>query len=101
MVEGDIFTSPVIFALQEAMNRFEGSDDENDKIIYEGLRRSKTVWENILIHGLDFYGMTYEQFCDQFDKKKFIMFLSEDEVQDYNKAIEIMNIMRREIRSLL
>ena len=101
MVKGDTFTAPINFALQETMKRFENSDDVNDKIIYEGLRRSKAVWENIRIHGLDICGMTYEEFCDQFDKKKFIMFLSEDEVKDYNKAIEIMNIMRKEIRTLL
>lgn len=47
MVKGDTFTAPINFALQETMKRFENSDDVNDKIIYEGLRRSKAVWENI------------------------------------------------------
>ena len=41
MVKGDTFTVPINFALQETMKRFENSDDVNDKIIYEGLRRSK------------------------------------------------------------
>ena len=52
VVKGDIFTVPINFALQETMKRFENSDDENNKIIYEGLRRSKAVWENIRINGL-------------------------------------------------
>ena len=41
MVEGDIFTSPIDFALQETMKRFENSDNKNDKFIlnhYEELK---------------------------------------------------------------
>ena len=94
MVKGDIFTMPINFALQEMMNEFENYDNDNDKMIYESLRRSRAIWENIRVHGLDIYGMTYEQFCDQFDKKKNIVFLSDDELKDFNKAVEIMNVMR-------
>lgn len=94
MVKGDIFTSPIDFALQEMIKQFENADNDNDKMIYESLRRSKVMWGNIRIHGLDIYGMTYEQFCDQCDKKKNIVFLSDDEVEDFNKAIEIMKVMR-------
>ena len=94
MVKGDIFTSPIDFALQETMKQFENADNDNDKMIYESLRRSRAMWENIRVHGLDIYGMTYEQFCDQFDKKKNIVFLSDDEVEDFNKAIDIMKVMR-------
>ena len=63
-------------------------------MIYESLRRSRAMWENIRVYGLDICGMTYEQFCDQCDKKKNIVFLSDDEVEDFNKAIEIMKVMR-------
>lgn len=94
MVKGDIFSSPIDFALQETMKRFENSQDKNDKMIYESLRRSKAMWDNIRVHGLDIYGMTYEQFCDQCDKKKNIVFLSDDELEDFNKSVEIMKVMR-------
>ena len=94
MVKGDIFTSPIDFALQETIKQFENCDNDSDKMIYESLRRSKAIWENIRIHGLDICGMTYEQFCDQCDKKKNIVFLSDDEIDDFNKAAQIMNIMR-------
>ena len=94
MVKGDIFTSPIDFALQETIKRFENYDNDSDKLIYESLRRSKAIWENIRIHGLEICGMTYEQFCDQCDKKRNIVFLAEDEVEDFNKAVEIMNVMR-------
>ena len=94
MVKVDIFTSPIDFALQETMKQFENYDNDNDKMIYESLRRSRAMWGKIRVHGLGVYGMTYEQFCDQCDKKKNIVFLSDDEVEDFNKAIEIMKVMR-------
>ena len=94
MVKGDIFTSPIDFALQETMKQFEDSDKDNDKLIYNSLRRSQVMWENIKIHGLEICGMTYEQFCEQCNKKKNIVFLADDEVEDFNKAVQIMNVMR-------
>ena len=93
MVKEDIFTSPIDFALQETMKQFENADNNNNEMIYESLRRSRVMWEKIRVHGLDIYGMTYEQFCDQFATKKNIVFLSDDELKDFNKAVEIMNIM--------
>lgn len=94
MVKGDVFTSPIDFALQEMIKQFENADNDNDKMIYESLRRSRAMWKNIRVYGLNICGMTYEQFCDQCDKKKNIVFLSDDEVKDFNKAIEIMKVMK-------
>ena len=94
MVKVDIFTSPIDFALQETMKQFENADNNNNKMIYESLRRSRAMWKNIRVHGLNICGMTYEQFCDQCDKKKNIVFLSDDEVEDFNKAIKIMKVMK-------
>lgn len=94
MVKGDIFTSPIDFALKTTMKKFENSEDDNDNLIYETLRRSKAMWENIKIHGLEIYGITYEQFCEQCNEKKNIVFLSDDEVENFNKAVQIMNVMK-------
>ena len=94
MVKVDIFTSPIDFALQETIKQFENTDNDNDKMIYESLRRSRAMWKNIRIYGLDICGMTYEQFCDQCDKKKNIVILSDDEVEDFSKVIEIMKVVR-------
>lgn len=94
MVIEDILTSPIDFALQETMKRFENSEDDNDKLIYETLRRSKAMWENIKIHGLEICRMTYEQFVDQCNKKKNIVFLADDELEDFNKAVQIMRVMK-------
>ena len=95
MVKGDIFTSPIDFALQETMKRFENADNDSDKILYEALKRSKAMWENIRINGLEICGMTYEQFCEQLENKKNIVFLSDDEVNNFNKAAQIMGIINK------
>ena len=57
MVKGDIFTSPIDFALQETMKRFENADNNDDKLLYEAMRRSRATWENIRINGLNICGM--------------------------------------------
>lgn len=93
MVKGDIFTSPIDFALQETMKKFENSDDDNEKLLYEMLKRSKAIWDNITINGLGIIGMTYEQFCEQFEHKKNIVFLTDDEVVKFNKAVCIMEVL--------
>ena len=93
MVNGDVFTAPIEFALQKAMKELEESDDKNDKIIYEGLRRSMAVWENIKIHNLQIFGMTYDQFCKQCETKTNIVFLTDDEMQNINKAMRIMKVI--------
>ena len=94
MIKGDIFITPIDFALDLALEKYANSDDSDSKFTYELLRRSKAMWENIRIHGLDVYGMTYEQFCNQFNDKKNIIFMSDDELKDFNKAVEIMKVMR-------
>lgn len=91
MIKGDIFTSPIEFAISKTLETL--GDTENDKIIKEALKRSEKMWEKIRIHGVSICGMTYEQFCKQFEKKKNIIFLSDEELEKYNKAVKIMNIV--------
>lgn len=94
MIKGEIFTSPIEFALQEAIAKYEG--DEENNLLREALKRSKAMWENIRIHGLEIYGMTYEQYCEQLENKRNVIFLTDDEMKDYIKAQKIMNVMRSE-----
>lgn len=89
----DIFKSPIDFALKKTMSEFENSNNDNDKLIYETLRRSKAMWDKIRINGLEICGMTYEQFCEQCEEKKNVIFLSDDELDKFNKAVRIMNIL--------
>ncbi len=91
MIKGDIFTSPIEFAIKKTIETLE--DTEDDRIIKEGLRRSEKMWEAIRVHGLSICGMAYEQFCKQFEEKKNVIFMSDNELDFYNKAIKIMNVL--------
>lgn len=91
MTNGDIFTSPIEFAIGKALKTLGSS--EEDRIIKEGLKRSEKMWETIRVHGLSICGMTYEQFCKQFEKKRNVIFMSDSELKDYNKAVKIMNVL--------
>lgn len=52
------------------------------------------MWENIRINGLEICGMSYEKFYEQLEKKKHVIFISDDEIESFNKAIQIMSVMR-------
>ena len=97
VVNGDIYTSPVIFALQKLMNEIEDADNDGEKFLYEMLRRSKVMWESITINGLEIIGMTYNQFCEQCKEKRNIVFLTDEEVRllsvNLKKAKQIEEIL--------
>lgn len=87
--------TPISFALQETMKRFENSEFEDDKIIYELFKRSKELWEAIKINGIEVYGLTFDEFCVLCKEKNNIVFLTDEEKANYNKAFEIMKILSK------
>ena len=94
MINGDIFTSPIDFAIQTMMKNLENTNNDNDKCIYEALKRSKIMWEKIRIHGLETCGMTYDQFCKQLETNRNIVFLSDSGMDNFKKATQIMEIIK-------
>lgn len=93
MIKGDIFTSPIEFSIKKTLETL--GDSENDKIIKEGLKRSAKIWKSIEFYGISTCGMNYEQFCKQLAEKKNVIFMSDSELENYNKAIKIMNILNK------
>ena len=91
MIKGDIFTSPIEFAIKKTIETL--GDTEDERIIKEGLRRSAKMWETIRISGISKCGMTYEQFCEQFEEKKNVIFMSDEELEVYYKAVKIINVL--------
>ena len=91
----DIFAMSIEFAIDNAMKQYENSEDGNDKIVYRMLQASKQVWENLYIHGLKMWGMTHEKFLEQLKEKRNVIFLTDDEIADYNKAMKIIDVMNR------
>ena len=76
-------------ALQEAIEKYE-----DNKILCDAFKRSKAVWDNISITGLEFFGMTYDEFLKYLEKYKYVIFLTDDEMKDYEKAGQIIDIMK-------
>lgn len=91
MIKGDIFTSPIEFAIKKTIETL--GDTEDERMIKGGLRRSEKMWETIRISGISTCGMTYEQFCEQFEEKKNVVFMSDEELEVYYKAVKIMNVL--------
>lgn len=89
-------TTPISFSLHEILKRFEDSEYEDDKIIYNLLKRSKEMWDNLRINGLEMYGMSFEEFCDICKEKRNIVFLTDAERKNLNKAFEIMRILNND-----
>ena len=89
----EIFTSPIEFSLNETIKRFENPKDEHEKIIYQSLKRSKEMWKNIRVNGLEIYGITFEEFCEQFKEKKNVVFFTDKEMEKYQKALKIMDLL--------
>ena len=91
---GAVFENPLDYALQLAIDKFEGAESECEKIALSSLKRAKMVVDTVMLHGLEFYGLTFDQFCKQCGSKKNVFFLSDDEVKLLNKAFKIMDIMK-------
>ena len=84
----NIFTSPIKFALERTMKESENTTDENDKFIYESLRRANCLFEDVTIHGISICGMTYEDYARQCKDKKNLLFLSDEEFEKYKRIIK-------------
>ena len=89
----DTFAMAIEFAIDNTMKQYKNSEDKNDKIVYRMLQASKPVWKNLYIHGLKMWGMTHERLLEQLKEKNNVVFLSDKEIADYNKAMKIIDVM--------
>lgn len=95
MIKNDnILAAGIELALQETIKKYENSENDSDKLLCSVLERSKVLWESIKLHNLDVYGLSYEDFCKQCEEKRNIIFLSDEEVELFNKALKIMNAIK-------
>ena len=76
-------------ALQEAIEKYE-----DNKFLCDAFKRSKAVWDKISIVGLKGCGMTYDELLERLEKHSNILFLTDDKMVNYNKARQIMDIMK-------
>ena len=90
----DYINYAIQFAINSYKNNYGDSKCFSDRLFLECLKRSEVVWSSLRIHGLEFYGLTYDEFCKQCEEKNHIVFLSDDEAKLLNKAFEIMDIIK-------
>lgn len=76
-------------ALQEAIEKYR-----DNKLLCDAFKRSKAVWDNISITCLEFLGMTYDEFLEYLESHSNILFLPDDKMKDYNKALQIIDVMK-------
>ena len=89
----DEFSSTIAFAIREAMQQFEGKNDERSKVMYRCLQASEEVFYNLYIAGIDLFGKPYERFLEELKEKRNVVFLTDEEAKNYNKAMKIIDIM--------
>lgn len=75
--------------ITHALEMYARSISDSDGFMIELVRRCQKLWEHLRIQGIEFMNMTYEEFCDQCEKKKNIVFMSDEEFDEYKKAIRI------------
>lgn len=94
----NLFTMPINFAIKDTMKKFENSTDEDGRIIYESLRRCDIIWDMITLSGVEIYGLTYEQFCKQFEEKRNVVFFTDEELEVYRKISEEFGKFKKLVR---
>lgn len=93
----DLLLQPALFAIDKQIKKFENSDDEDEKIIYQGLIRSKDLLAKLNIQGVDIVGKSYEEFKNDLDQKKNVVFMTDDEFTEFKKAINTYRELQRNL----
>lgn len=89
----DFLITPAIFALNKQIKTLN-LEDENDKIVYEALIRSRTTLENIKLHGIDIIGKSFQEFSDELKQKTNVVLMTDDELSKMNKALRLYSFCK-------
>lgn len=84
----------IAYALNKIINETKDCDAEYKQIIYQSASRTKLVWKNFKIFGLDSIGMTLEEFSEHCKDKHNVLFLTDKELHNYN-------VMKRSYEELI
>lgn len=90
----DEYSMAITFAIRQAIKQFEGKDDDSSKIMYRCLQASEKVFNDLYVAGINLFGKTYEKFLEELKEKRNVVFLSDDELEDYNKAMKVIKFMK-------
>ena len=87
------------FALERLIKDNESYTNDDERLIYEAAIRSKEIWQNIKVNGIDSCGLTFEQFCEVCKEKNNILFLTDEEIKEFfsirDKYFQIKDIINK------
>lgn len=86
---GEFLKNAVLYAIKKEMEKHEEKDNECDGIMFETLRRSKTVMERLNIWGLKILSMSNEEFFKYINDRPNIIFLTDAEKEEMDNALRI------------
>lgn len=84
----------ILYAIDELMDKLCESEAQHEKLIYGLLKRSRVIWNSIRINGIEYAGATYDEFCKCCEEKRNILFLSDEEFEDYIKAMKLIEVLK-------
>ncbi len=106
IVNKDLFSYAIEDTITKRKKELDNKKDkdESDLFILETLNRAKVVFDAMKVCGLEVYGMNFEKFLKQVEDKQNIVFMSDEEYEDYRlfreykldkfkKAMRIIKIM--------
>ena len=93
IIGNSVFLSPVLYAIEKLIEDLEIKDEltRDESLIYNALQRDKALFEKLNIHCIEFGNKTFDDYIVSLDKKRNILFLTDEEVQTYAKALKLYN----------
>lgn len=88
----DIIMDSIIHVLDEAMERYEFN---KNKVACSLIKRSKVILEKLTLNNVEIYGLNYEDFCEQFSEKRNIVFMSDEELKNFNRTEELLEKLHK------
>lgn len=89
----DLSQRVVEYALDKLIESLGDEDNEHSNIIRESANRAKELNKHIILNGVNYIGLSFDDFIHQLDNKRNILLLSDEEL------LEIENI--RKLNSVL
>ena len=93
MVNGNILVSAIRHAIDSQMCVTEQND-----IVYAALKRARIFIDNVDFFGVDVVGRTLGEFEESCKEKRNVLFLTDEELLEYEKTKRIIEYIKGEAR---
>ena len=93
MKNDDVLVSAIRYAIDSQM-----LVTEQDDIVYAALQRAKILMDHANFCGVDVVGRTVEEFEECCKEKRNVLFLTDEELLEYEKTKRIIEYIKGEVR---